>query len=73
MSNTGQLRNVTVPGGNAQARPLRKLEIDLRLFANTDQIVPVRVIHGRDRIAGLHIFPIFAMRSEDVKTDTGGK
>lgn len=72
MSASNQLRNSQTPGGNSPLKPLRKLEIDTRLFANTDQVVPIRVITGRDRVAGLHIFPIFGMYSKEVKNDIGG-
>ena len=72
MSNSNLIRGADAIGGKSAAKPGRKLELQSKLFANTDQGVPIRVIHGRDRVAGVHIFPVFGLWSKTNKSE-GGK
>jgi hypothetical protein len=71
MSDSKHLRNSQGPGGQFPQRPGRKLELEIKLFANTDQGVPIRIICGHEQAAGVHIFPIFNLKSKKIKVKKG--
>jgi hypothetical protein len=72
MSNSRQVRGGEAIGGRPLAKPGRKLQFETKIFSNTDQAVPIRVLQGRDRIAGINIFPVFGLKSKKIKVK-GGK
>jgi hypothetical protein len=71
MSDSRQIRSAQNPGGQSDKRPGRRLELESKLFASTDQVVPLRIIHGRDRVAGVHVFPVFGLRAKKIQSKKG--
>lgn len=63
-------REATI-GGQARPKPGRRLVLESKLFTDVDQAVPVRVIWGTDRVAGVHIFPVFDFGSEEISEEAG--
>lgn len=59
-----------VVGGPQSQKPGRKLDIEQKLFTSNEQTVPIRILKGQDRIAGVHIFPVFNITK--VESDEGG-
>ena len=50
-------------GGKPQKYPSRKFIIQAKDFTSAEQAVPVRIVFGTARIAGVYITPIFGFRS----------
>jgi hypothetical protein len=71
MSDAAIIQGSVVQGGQAPIKPGRKLEIEAKLFTTNDQMVPVRLLRGRDLLAGVHIYPIFGMYVVQKKTSVG--
>lgn len=65
------------PVGGPSPNPPRKVNAQLALlqkdFTTAQQVVPVRVVFGRSKVAGVQITPVFGMRSEEAKIEGGGK
>lgn len=64
-------RGVKTIGGASPVKAGRHFVVEAKLLSSTDQAVPLRVIHGRDRVAGVHIVPIFGFGSQPIETEAG--
>ncbi len=58
-------------GGPPKKRPAHRIVIESKWLTSSEQALPLRVIHGRDRVAGIHIFPVFNAGAEEVTTEVG--
>jgi hypothetical protein len=65
-------RGVEPPAGPTRRRTERRFEFLAKEFTSVEQAVPVRLVYGRARVAGVQITPIFNFASEEVTTP-GGK
>lgn len=65
------LQAVDNVGGKSPRRPGRPFTLEAKWLTSSDQAVPLRVVHGRDRVAGIHIFPVFDAGSEEMTTEAG--
>ena len=59
-------------GGETPRRPNQKYELLQKWFTSDLQGVPVRVLYGRDEVAGTQMTPIFAFRSVEIKQKQSG-
>ena len=58
-------------GGHSDPRPGRRFVVEAGKLSSNDQAVPVRVIHGRETVAGVHIMPVFNWGAEEITTSVG--
>jgi hypothetical protein len=65
------LRESENVGGKSPPRAGRPFTLEAKWLTTSDQAVPLRVVHGRDRVAGIHIFPVFDAGSEEMTTEAG--
>lgn len=65
------MRGVESPGGRQKKNPARTFQIHAKDFTSVEQAVPLRLLYGCDRVAGVQITPIFGFRSEQITTEAG--
>lgn len=58
-------------GGNPPKNSSRTFPILAKDFSSVEQSVPIRLIWGRAKVAGVAITPIFGFRTEQVTTQAG--
>jgi hypothetical protein len=71
MNDSSQLRSKSKLGVVPIWKPGRQLIIETKMFTTADQCVPVRVVIGRDRVAGVHMFPVWGLHAVENKTQAG--
>jgi hypothetical protein len=60
-----------ITGQSKTSKPNRKFEIQAKDFTSSEQAVPIRLIYGRARVAGIYITPIFGFRATQTTTNAG--
>lgn len=65
------MRGVETPGGRQRKNPARTFEIKAKDFTSVEQAVPLRLLYGCDKVAGVGITPVFGFRSEQITTEAG--
>jgi len=68
---TDLLRSAATVGGPPKKRPAHPITLESKWLTSSEQALPLRVIHGRDRVAGIHMFPVFSAGAEEVTTEVG--
>lgn len=64
-------RGVQPVAGPTVRRTERRYELLAKDFTSVEQAVPVRLVYGRARVAGVQITPIFGFRNEAIEGETG--
>lgn len=57
-------------GGRDPKRPGRKFQIPASSFTSSEQGVPIRLIRGTARAAGVYITPVFGFRAVETEVET---
>ena len=65
------LRESENVGGPSLLRAGRPFTLEAKWLTTSDQAVPLRMVHSRDRVAGIHIFPVFDAGAEEMTTQAG--
>lgn len=58
-------------GGVERRQPGRTFNIQVKDFTSNEQAVPIRLIYGTAKVAGIYITPIFGFRSIAITTEVG--
>lgn len=58
-------------GGTERRQPGRTFNILVKDFTSNEQGVPIRLIYGTAKVAGIYITPIFGFRSTAISTEVG--
>jgi hypothetical protein len=66
-------RGTEGPAGKNKRRPQRNFVVLARDFTSVEQAVPLRLVYGRARVAGVQITPIYAFQSEETESELSGK
>jgi len=58
-------------GAAEKRQPGRTFSIQVKDFTSNEQAVPIRVVYGTSKVAGVYITPIFGFRSTAITTEVG--